>query len=81
MSPENVLFIDDNPINIKEAQFYNEGINVASLDIILEIENNLNELGKDDSALIRLDHYHLLEKKERELILLIPMKIFYTIAT
>ena len=63
---ENVLFIDDNSFNLEEVQFYNPGINVALPNIILEIESKLYELGKDDSALTRLNQYHLLEKKEQE---------------
>lgn len=59
----NVLFIDDNISNRKEVEHYNEGINTlseASIDKML----SMPELkGKDDSKLIRLNQYKILEKK------------------
>ena len=64
---ENVLFIDDNHFNLEEVKFYNERINIAYPDIILEIASSLNKIGKNDLTLTRLCQYHLLEAKEREL--------------
>jgi len=59
----NVLFIDDNHLNLEEVKFYNKGINVSPPEIISGLLSNDFFLGKDDSKLTRLKQYKLLEKK------------------
>ncbi len=62
----NVLFIDDNPTNRGEAEYYAPGIHVADPEIIprlLEIEAFR---GKSDPKLDRLRHYHLLARRAGE---------------
>jgi FkbH-like protein len=59
----NVLFIDDNHLNLKEASFYNPEINTKTpeyIDVILS-ENEFK--GKNDIKHIRLNQYKILEKK------------------
>jgi len=60
---ENVLFIDDNHLNLEEAKFYNPGIQTAEPEILERILDLDSCRGKDDSALSRLSQYKLLEKK------------------
>lgn len=67
LGAKNVLFIDDNAFNLEEVKFYNPGICVAPPSIILDLEANLENIGKDDSSLSRLKQYRLLEKKEDDL--------------
>jgi FkbH-like protein len=61
--PINVLFIDDNHMNLEEVKFYNPDINVSLPDLL----KNLLELpqlkGKNDEDLSRLQDYKLLEEK------------------
>lgn len=59
----NVLFIDDNIGNRKEAQYYNDGINVANESIIPQLLGMVELKGKDDSGLSRLKQYKILENK------------------
>lgn len=60
---ENVLFIDDNHLNLEEAKYYCKDIKTASPDI-LEILLSFDALkGKDDSEHTRLKQYKVLEKK------------------
>ena len=59
----NVLFLDDNHLNLKEAQFYNSNLNVHMPDFISEILEHNSFKGKDDSELSRLKQYKILEKK------------------
>lgn len=61
---ENVLFIDDNKSNLKEAEFYNADLMVAEPSIIEFLIQNINLLGKEDKKLTRLHQYQVLEKKE-----------------
>lgn len=58
-----VLFIDDNHLNLKEASFYNPGINVDYPSIISTILNDPGFKGKDDIKLTRLKQYKILEEK------------------
>lgn len=63
---ENVLFIDDNHLNLAEAQHFNPGIQTAGpeiLDRLLDLEACR---GKDDGSLSRLRQYKLLEQKARD---------------
>ena len=60
---ENVLFLDDNHLNLEEVLFYNKGIHVKLPEFILEIKEHNAFIGKNDSKLSRLDQYKVLEKK------------------
>jgi len=59
----NVLFLDDNHLNLEEAKFYNEGLNVEYPDFIDQMMDHPSLLGKDDSSHTRLNQYKLLEKR------------------
>lgn len=59
----NVLFLDDNHLNLKEAKFYNHSLNVEFPEFILEILAHKAFKGKDDSSHSRLKQYKILEKK------------------
>jgi FkbH-like protein len=61
---ENVLFIDDNALNLNEAKHYSKGIMVADPANILDRLLALPQLeGKNDTELSRLKQYKNLEKK------------------
>jgi FkbH-like protein len=60
----NVLFLDDNHMNLEEAKFYNEGLCVKLPSFICEIKNHPAFKGKDDSSHSRLKHYKILERKD-----------------
>jgi FkbH-like protein len=61
---ENVLFIDDNALNLNEAKHYAKGIMVADPAKILDRLLALPQLeGKNDTELSRLKQYKNLEKK------------------
>lgn len=64
LRPVNVLFIDDNISNLKEAEFFAKGI-MTSLpeDCLPELWSCAGTLGKDDMQLSRLKQYKVLEKK------------------
>lgn len=66
LRPENVLFIDDNPSNLGEAEFVMPEIMVASPGIIDELCAVVNSIGKDDTSHTRLKQYKVLEKKESD---------------
>ena len=63
LRPVNVLFIDDNPLNLNEARFYIPDINVLDVRDIAGILVQADTAGKDDSRHKRLSQYHQLEKK------------------
>ncbi|WP_424941289.1 HAD-IIIC family phosphatase [Aliiroseovarius sp. S253] len=64
---ENVLFLDDNHLNLEEARFFNENLMVVdasqSLDGLLELPQLA---GKDDSKHSRLAQYKVMEQKQTE---------------
>jgi FkbH-like protein len=60
---ENVLFIDDNPLNLGEAQFYATGLQVASPDIIGQLLDLEALKGNADPNFSRLLNYKTLEQK------------------
>ncbi len=60
---ENVIFIDDNFTNLGECKHYCPGIHAVLPEYIEVIENNVNEIGKDDSDHSRLRQYKVLESK------------------
>lgn len=64
LRPDNVLFLDDNPLNRREAAHYAPNLMVADPDEILPVLLDLPEArGKDDAALTRLNQYKQLERK------------------
>src|SRR6185437_437344 len=64
---ENVLFLDDNRMNLEEVKFFNPGIMTAHPEEVLE---NLLEhphcAGKPDPELVRLKQYRFLQHKIAE---------------
>ncbi len=62
----NVLFIDDNNLNLKEAKFYNPNINIQSPNFIPNILTHSSLIGKDDKQHSRLKHYKILEEKHQK---------------
>lgn len=63
LRPVNVLFIDDNPLNLNEARFYIPDLNVLDVRDIAGILAQAATAGKDDSRHKHLSQYHQLEKK------------------
>ncbi len=59
-----VLFIDDNPHNLAEAQHFVAGIQVAGPEILAGLLENPLLRGKDDAALSRLNQYRLLQRRQ-----------------
>lgn len=67
LRPSNVLFIDDNHMNLEEAKYYNPGLLVDYPSCIPILKQNLKNIGKDDYSLSRLSHYKTLEEKVIEM--------------
>lgn len=66
LRPENVLFIDDNPLNLEEAAYYSPKLMTAHPADILPVLLDLPEAaGRPDPDLVQLSRYRLLEEKER----------------
>lgn len=64
---ENVLFIDDNRMNLEEVKFFNPGIMTAHPDEVLEgLLDHPNLAGKPDPELTRLKQYKFLQRKVEE---------------
>ena len=64
LRPDNVLFIDDNALNLQEAKHFSPGLMVADpIDILDDLLAQPEVAGKDDAALTRLNQYKNLEKK------------------
>jgi FkbH-like protein len=64
---ENVLFIDDNPMNLEEAKFFNPGIMTAHPGEVLEdLLDHPHLRGKPDPELTRLNQYRFLQRKVEE---------------
>jgi FkbH-like protein len=67
LRPENVLFIDDNRLNLEEVRQFAPGVMTADPAEILPTLLDLPQLeGKDDRALTRLKQYKNLEVKSVE---------------
>lgn len=64
LRPETVLFIDDNPMNLAEAQHFVPGLQVAGPEIIAGMLASPLFKGKNDKALTRLAQYKVLERKQ-----------------
>ncbi|MDR2038962.1 MAG: HAD-IIIC family phosphatase [Bacteroidales bacterium] len=67
LRPVNVLFLDDNRLNIEEVKFYNDGIHAFFPDYIKEMMQNPALAGNPDIEHTRLKQYKLLERKENEM--------------
>lgn len=63
LRPTNVLFIDDNPSNLAEAEFVMPELMVAGPEITEELFVIASTLGKNDTNLSRLNQYKILEQK------------------
>jgi FkbH-like protein len=64
---ENVLFIDDNRMNLEEVKFFNPGIMTAHPDEVLEgLLDHPHLAGKPDPELTRLKQYKFLQRKVDE---------------
>jgi FkbH-like protein len=59
----NVLFLDDNHLNLNEARFYNPNLHAEFPDFIDKILTHKAFKGKDDTSHSRLQQYKILEKK------------------
>lgn len=63
---ENVLFIDDNILNLEEAKYYSKDLLTGMPDIIDSLIEQLPLIAKDDKNHARLRQYKILEKKHRD---------------
>jgi len=61
----NALFLDDNPINRAEAQFYNPTLQVADPADLPQLAPLLRASGKPDPSFSRLEQYKLLERQQQ----------------
>ncbi|MCB2379193.1 hypothetical protein LGH70_16460 [Hymenobacter sp. BT635] len=61
----NALFLDDNPINRAEAQFYNPQLQVADPADLAQLAPVLRASGKPDPTFSRLEQYKLLERQQQ----------------
>ncbi len=66
LRPATVLFIDDNPLNLREVKFHNPDIQVLDHTSIPGLLDNPLLQGKDDRGLSRLKQYRLLEKRKAD---------------
>ncbi|MFQ8601460.1 MAG: HAD-IIIC family phosphatase [Anaerovoracaceae bacterium] len=66
LRPSNVLFIDDNHMNLEEAKYYNPELIVDYPSCIEILRQNVENIGKDDVDLSRLKQYKVLEEKVLE---------------
>lgn len=65
LRPCNVLFIDDNKLNLEEAKFFCPDIMTMLPDKIDELYAAVSMLDKNDEKLSRLESYKVLEKKNK----------------
>lgn len=66
LRPETILFIDDNPMNLKEAAHFVPGLQVSDETIIDRMLKSPLFTGKDDSKLTRLAQYRLLQTRHQD---------------
>jgi len=66
LRPETVLFIDDNPLNLREAEHFVPGLQVADVDVIPTLLSSPLFRGKNDEKLSRLNQYRLLETRKAD---------------
>lgn len=62
----NVLFLDDHPMNLQEAAYYNPGIQVATPADLPALLDLPQMQGNADPRLERLQQYRLLERRTRD---------------
>ena len=62
---QNVLFIDDNIVNLNEAKYYNESLMVSTPDIISGLTDWVNSKTPNDINHERLNRYKVLEAKSK----------------
>lgn len=63
LRPVNVLFIDDNVVNLNEAAFYSPELMIAEPDVLADIIKQIDSLPAKDKAHSRLKNYMILEEK------------------
>ena len=63
LRPENVLFLDDLPANLGEAEHVSPGLQTAGPEILDRLLGLPQLVGKEDGALTRLRQYQVLERK------------------
>ncbi|AMJ65851.1 hypothetical protein [Hymenobacter sp. PAMC 26628] len=61
----NALFLDDNPVNLREAAFYNPGLQTADPADLPALAGALRASGKPDPGFSRLKQYQLLERQQQ----------------
>jgi FkbH-like protein len=66
LRPATVLFIDDNPANLAEAQRFVPGIQVADPTLLPGLLNDPRFRGKSDPGLARLAQYRLLQTRQAD---------------
>src|ERR1041385_6997326 len=67
LRPQNVLFIDDNPINREEVKFFNPEIMTAHpTEVLSTLLEHPHLAGKPDPELTRLKQYQFLQRKVEE---------------
>lgn len=66
LRPASVMLVDDNPMNLKEAQFFTPDLQVAAETFVADMLASPLFKGKDDRSLSRLKQYKLLETKAAE---------------
>jgi|GEM_PF-641502 len=66
LRPDTILFIDDNPMNLKEAQHFVPGLQVSDESIIDVLLDDPLLQGKDDRDMTRLAQYRLLQSRHHD---------------
>lgn len=66
LRPENVLFVDDEITNLREAQYYLPGLMIAGPEIIDQLRKYTEIVERKDTSHSRLKQYKLLELKNVE---------------
>ncbi len=64
LRPANVLFIDDNIVNLHEAKHYNEDLMIAEPDIIPKLKTFFEATSPKDPGLKRLGQYKVMQAKQ-----------------
>lgn len=66
LRPETILLLDDNPLNLREAEYFVPGIQTAPDSFIAELLDSPLMRGKDDPEMSRLKQYKLLEARKAD---------------
>ncbi len=66
LRPETVMFVDDNHLNLKEAEHFVPGLQVAPETFVPDMLASPLFKGKDDRGLSRLNQYRLLERRKAD---------------